>query len=322
MQSLWMRFTVLFLAIVIDLILGEPPEKIHPTVWMGKYILKAKNLALKNENERTRLILGAGLTATTILLFSVPAYLLETLVLNLGGTVIYLVFTAVILKTTFAVKCMHQFNTNLYSAIEDGRLEDARRQLTFLVRRDPRELDRKHMISASVETIAEGIVDGAVSPLFYFSLLGLPGAVAYRAINTLDSMVGYKDQTHKELGFFSAKLDTATNYLPARITALSLVLSALILGEDYQGSLRVLKRDHSKTESLNAGWPMSAMAGALGVELVKKKHYRLGDDNEKLSKEHITRALRMYTTSILLFSISIAPLFMYVTSNLKGGIGA
>ncbi|MBL7118455.1 cobalamin biosynthesis protein [Candidatus Bathyarchaeota archaeon] len=321
LQPFWIRLTILFLAIIIDLVFGEPPEEMHPTVWMGKYIAKAKNPALKSKNRKTRRILGAGLAVTTILLFSVPAYLLEMFILNLGGIAIYLIFTAVALKTTFAIRCMHQFNMNLHSAIEDGRLEDARRQLTFLVRRDPWKLDLRHMISASVETIAEGIVDGAVSPLFYFSLLGLPGAVAYRAINTLDSMVGYKDQTYREVGFFSAKLDTAANYIPARITALFLVLSALIRGEDSRGSLRILKRDHSKTESLNAGWPMSAMAGALGVELVKKGYYRLGDNKEKITAKHIMRALGMHKTVILLFAISVALPSIYLTSNLIGRIG-
>jgi len=321
LQPFWIRLTILFLAIIVDAILGEPPAEIHPTVWMGKYIAKAKNLALKSKNKEIRKVLGAGLAVTTILLFSVPAYLLEMLVLNLGGITAYLVFAAVALKTTFAIRCMHQFNMNLHSAIEDGRLEDARRQLTFLVRRDPWKLDLRHMISASVETIAEGIVDGAVSPLFYFSLLGLPGAVAYRAINTLDSMVGYKNQTYREVGFFSAKLDTAANYVPARVTAFFLILSALIRGEDSKGSLRILKRDHSKTESLNAGWPMSAMAGALGIELVKKGYYRLGDSKEKVTAKHIMRALGMHRTAILLFSITIGLPSIYLASNLMGGTG-
>lgn len=302
----------------IDWVFGEPPERFHPTVWMGEYILKVEKQVLGRNNKKTRKVFGAVLAISTILLFTVPTYIIERILVTLTGDVTYIIFASVALKTTFAVKCMHQYNTNLYSAIEEGKLEDARQQMTLLVRRDPWKLNQKQMISASVETIAEGIVDGVISPLFYFSLLGLPGAVAYRAINTLDSMIGYKDHTYIDLGFFSAKLDTAANYIPARITSLLLVVSALILGEDAMKSLQILRRDHSKTESLNAGWSMSAMAGALGLELEKRGYYKLGDSIEELSTDHISRALRMHITSILLFSIFIALPLIYFTSNLAG----
>jgi len=321
LQLIWIRLIMLFLAIIMDWVFGEPPEKLHPTVWMGKYILRGKNLALKSSDEKKQRVWGTGIAISTILLFTVPAYVLEGFVLGSGGSIAYILLAAIALKVTFAVRCMHQFAMNLSSAIEDGRLEDAREQLPYLVRREPWRLGQRQMISAAVESIAEGIVDGAVSPLFYFSMLGLPGAVAYRAINTLDSMVGYKDQTHREVGFFSAKLDTIANYIPARLSALLLILSAQILGENSRRSLEILRRDHSKTESLNAGWSMSAMAGALGVELEKKGYYRLGEKSEKLSTEHILRALRMHKASILLFSIFIAPILIYLTSNLIGDTG-
>lgn len=262
-----------------------------------------------------------GIAISTILLFTIPAYLLERFILSSSGSIISILLSAIILKVTFAVRCMHQFAMDFSSAFESERLEDARKQLTFLVRRDPWKLGQRQMISAAIESIAEGIADGAVSPLLYFSIFGLPGAMAYRAINTLDSMVGYKDQMHREVGFFSAKLDTIANYIPARISALLLALSALILGENARRSLQILKRDHSKTESLNAGWPMSAMAGALGIELEKRGYYRLGDKNEELSTDHISRALRMHGTSILLFLIFIAPILIYLTSNLMRDIG-
>jgi adenosylcobinamide-phosphate synthase len=321
LQIIWARLLTLFLALVIDWVFGEPPEKLHPTVWMGQYILRVKSLALKNNNGKKQRIWGPGIAISTILLFTGPAYVLEGLIHSSGGSIMYILLAAIALKTTFAAKCMHQFAMNLSSAIEDENLEDARVQLTFLVRRDPWRLSQRQMLSAAVESIAEGIVDGAVSPLLYFSLFGLPGAVAYRAINTLDSMVGYKDSMHRELGFFSAKLDTIANYIPARLSALLLVLSSSILGENTRKSLQILRKDHSKTESLNAGWPMSAMAGALGVVLEKKGHYRLGDESEELSTEHVLRALGMHRASILLFSIFAAPILIYLTSNLMGDTG-
>ncbi len=309
------------LAMIIDWIFGEPPERFHPTVWMGKYIATVKSLILKTEDENAQKLMGAGLAVSAILTFAVPTYVIENVLLGPKGTTTYVFLSAIILKTTFAVKCMHQLNTRLSTAIENERLEEARKQLTVLVRRDPWKLDEKQMISASVETIAEGIVDGAVSPLFYFSIFGLPGAVTYRVINTLDSMVGYKDPIHRDLGFFSAKLDTVANYVPARIAALLLVFSALAIGENHEKSLEILRRDHYKTESFNAGWSMSAMAGALNVQLEKRDHYRLGDEIEALSTKHISRALRMHLASILLFLISTTLPLTFLTSNMLGDIG-
>jgi adenosylcobinamide-phosphate synthase len=307
-------------AMIIDWVFGEPPERFHPTVWMGKYIQKVEKQMLEKKGRNTRKVLGVVLAISTILLFAVPTHIIENLLVTLMGDTIYIVFASIALKTTFAVRCMHQYNSDLSSAIEGRRLEDARKQMMLLVRRDPWKLNQTQMISASVETIAEGIADGVVSPLFFFSLFGLPGAVAFRAVNTLDSMIGYKDQRYIDLGFFSAKLDTTANYIPARLTSLLLIVSALILGEDAMRSLQILRRDHSKTESLNAGWSMSAMAGALGVELEKRGYYKLGDKIEELSTNHISRGLRMHLTSTVLFSIFTALPLIYFTSHLTGGL--
>jgi len=303
------RLAILNLAVILDWVFGEPPETIHPTVWMGEYILRLKTLILKKR--RHRKIWGGCLAISTILVFTVPVYIIERLLIHNMRPLTYILFSSIILKTTFAIKCMHQFNRNLLSALEEGRLEEGRRHLTLLVRRDPWSLDQRHMISASVETIAEGTVDGVISPILYFSLLGLPGAVAYRAINTLDSMIGYKDDIHRDIGLFSAKLDTVANYIPARITALLLVTSALLLGENPRKAFEILLRDHSKTESLNAGWTMATMAGALAIELEKEGNYKLGDGTEEMSIEHISRALKMHMMSILLFLILISTLSIY-----------
>jgi adenosylcobinamide-phosphate synthase len=176
--------------------------------------------------------------------------------------------------------------------------------LHYIVRRDPATLNERHVISAAVESIAESTTDGVTSPLFYFALFGVPGAFAYRAVNTLDSMVGYKDEAHVNIGWFSATLDTVANYVPTRITASLMVVAAMLLRENWTESYRIMKRDRRNIPSVNAGWTISVMAGALGTQLEKPGFYKVGD-GEGLSPLHIRRALRMMNVTVVLFSVVI-----------------
>jgi adenosylcobinamide-phosphate synthase len=164
------------------------------------------------------------------------------------------------------------------------------------------------VISAAVESIAEGTVDGITSAIFYFALFGVPGAIAFRAINTLDSMVGYKDFEHVNIGWFSAKMDTIANYIPARLTAFLMIIAAWMLQKNWKKAWRTLKNDKGKTESLNAGWPMATMAGALNVRLEKPDFYMLGDEgsNDPMPN-HIHQALQIMKLTTILFGMLIVP---------------
>ena len=147
------------------------------------------------------------------------------------------------------------------------------------------------------------MVDGIGSVLFYFTLFGPPGAIAYRLINTLDSMIGYTDNYHYHMGWMAAKLDTLSNYIPARLCAIMIVLSSKIIGGDWKNSMLIMRKDHNNTPSLNGGYPMSALAGALKVKLEKIGYYELGISIEPLSIEKCKSALTMVKLSILLFLI-------------------
>ena len=182
--------------------------------------------------------------------------------------------------------------------------EGAKKWLRFIVRRDPDKLDERHMISAAVESIAESTTDGVTSPFFFFALFGIPGAFAFRVINTLDSMVGYKDPVNVNIGWFSARVDTITNYIPARMTAVFMVAASGLLGKDWRNSWRILMRDKSKTASPNAGWTISAMAGALETQLEKEGYYVLGD-GQKISPEDITRAWKIMGLTVMLFAVIV-----------------
>ena len=291
------------LAFLIDLVFGEVPDRIHPTLWMGKltYYFKSK---LRNENSRVEKTNGVLLCLLLIALFVIPVYFMLFWVHEFFGWLPYIVASAIVLQTTFAIKCMKQYTLPVADSVKKGDYDRARQLLPFIVRRNPTELTKRHIISAAVETIAEGTTDGITSPFFYFALFGVPGAVAFRVVNTLDSMVGYKDRDHINIGWFSAKMDTIANYIPSRLTAILMMLSALLLRENWRKSWRILQRDRKNTASHNAGWTISTMAGALNIQLEKLGFYKIGDNND-LSPAHIKKALRIMVLTATLFGVSI-----------------
>jgi adenosylcobinamide-phosphate synthase len=303
-SSIFVESLLIFiLAFLIDAVFGEFPDRIHPTVWIGKVIgyFKPK---IKSANPRTEKINGVILCLLVILLFAVPVYYLLFGIRQFFGWVPYIVVSAILLETTFAVKCMRQYTVPIVEALKNKDVEKARQCLYYIVRRDPTKLSERHIASAAVESIAESTTDGITTPFFFFALFGVPGAFAFRVINTLDSMVGYRDREHANIGWFSANLDTIANYIPARLTATFMVVAASLLGENGREAWRILQRDNKKTKSLNAGWTMSAMAGALGVQLEKPGYYTLGD-GEEVSPAHIMKALRIMELTSVLFGVVV-----------------
>jgi adenosylcobinamide-phosphate synthase len=304
---------VFCLAFIIDLVFGEVPDRFHPTLWMGKTAgyLKTK---LRNENSKIEKTYGIFLCLLTLTLFVVPTYFGLLWIRETFGWLVYVVVSALVLQTTFAIKCMKQYTLPVADAVEKGDYNRAKQLLPFIVRRNPHDLTRQHIISAAVETIAEGTTDGITSPFFFFALFGVPGAVGFRVINTLDSMVGYKDQEHINIGWFSAKMDTIINYVPARITAILMILVALMLRKDWKKAQKVLHRDRKNTASSNAGWTISVMAGALGIQLEKQNCYTIGD-NTNLLPTHIVQALQiMLLTAITFGVIVVLPILILRTS--------
>lgn len=300
---------ILGLALLLDLVAGEPSERIHPTVLMGKV---AERLSGKVGSKSHSRLLGC-LLALAVLLATIGSTLLilEVTRTQLGQPV-YVVLGALILKTSFAIKSMELHVRPIGEALEDGDIHRAREALSKIVRRKTEQLDEGLCASATIESIAEGTVDGIVSPLFYFFLFGVPGAMAFRAINTLDSTVGYKDSAYVQIGWFSAKLDTVANYLPARLTATMMILATAILGRDWRNPLSTLRREHDRTTSLNAGWPMSAMAGSIEVQLRKLGSYQLGDQLRMPTAKDIPPALKVmkFTTLLSLIAFIIPSLMI------------
>lgn len=294
---------IFLLAFLIDLAFGELPDNLHPTLWIGKIISFLK-LKLRNQNNSKERFNGILLCLFSILIYVVPVILIINLVRIFLGWLPFIFISAFILSTTFAIKCMKQYTIPVVNALENSDYDKAKKFLPFIVRRDPNKLTRKNIISAAVETIAEGTTDGITSPFFYFALFGVPGAVIYRVVNTLDSMVGYKDLENIHIGWFSAKMDTLLNYIPARLTALFMIITSIILKENWREAWRILNRDKNNTESPNAGWTLSTIAGALNIQLEKPGFYLVGENNN-LTPNHIIRALRIMLVTAILFAILV-----------------
>jgi len=291
------------LAFLIDLVLGEYPDRIHPTIGIGKIILYLKKKA-KHANPRIEKVNGVLMALSIMLIVALPVGVLLWWLRLSFGSIPYIIAGAILFKATFAVRGMGQYTKPIASALKKNDIAEARKWLPYIVRRDPNSLNERQIISAAVESIAESTTDGITAPFFFFAIFGVPGAFAYRVINTLDSMVGYKNVEYKNIGWFSAKMDTITNFIPARLTAYLMVPAALMLGENWRESWRILQRDKHKTASPNAGYTISAMAGALNIQLEKQGHYKLGDDHG-ISHEDIGKALRVMTLTAALFGIVV-----------------
>ncbi len=291
------------LAFFIDAALGEYPDKIHPTIGIGKIITHLKRYT-KSTNPCVEKMNGVLLALVTVSVVALPVFILLFWLRTSFGSIPYIIVGAVLFKATFAVKGMGFYTKPIAATLKGKDLDGARKWLPFIVRRDPNTLDERGIISAAIESIAESTTDGITAPFFFFALLGVSGAFAYRVVNTLDSMVGYKNIENKNVGWFSAKLDMILNFVPARFTAYLMVAAASLLGEDWRESCRILQRDKHKTASPNAGWTISAMAGALNIQLEKQGYYVLGN-NHGLSADHIGRALRMMVLTAVLFGVVV-----------------
>lgn len=292
------------LAFLIDIVFGEYPDRIHPTIGIGKLISYLKRKA-KNPNPRVEKANGVLMALIIMLVVALPVFALLFWLRRLPyGEILYIVVGAILFKATFAIRGMGQYTQPIAAALKKKDLDGARKWLPYIVRRDPNSLNERQIISAAVESIAESTTDGITAPFFFFALFGVPGAFAYRVVNTLDSMVGYKNVENRNIGWFSAKLDTIANYIPSRLTAYLMVAASFLLHEDWRESARILQRDKHKTASPNAGYTISAMAGALNIQLEKQGYYTLGDDHG-ISAEHIPRALQVMMVTAVLFGLVV-----------------
>ncbi|HSV41979.1 MAG TPA: cobalamin biosynthesis protein [Methanomassiliicoccales archaeon] len=302
----------IIVALLIDRFIGEPPNALHPVVWMGRVISFFDRRISRGHPRRERLY-GALMAFTVILLFSFLVLLLMALVRDLVGLLIWAILGGVLLKTMFAISAMGKHTEPVRKALLAGDLELGRQRAAMMVSRDVSQLDGGHVISCAAESAAENTVDSIFSPLFYFGLLGLPAAVAYRVSNTLDAMVGYLNEKHRHVGWFSARLDDLTNFLMAR-AAVPFILMALILtGKDWRAGWSASKKYHDQTLSPNKGWHMSAFAGGLGIRFEKIGWYVMGEGPLPSDPEVLRETIKVMTMASYLFVLTVVlPLYLLV----------
>lgn len=291
------------LAVLADRALGEYPARLHPVAWMGA-VLDGLERRAPAGGQALQLAWGTGVALLVPGLFAAGAWVVSHALGRLGWAGLPL--EALILKPTFAVRALGEAGARVRDALRRGDLAGARSGLPWLCSRDPSALGGGQIAAAVVESLAENASDSAVAPFVFYAALGLPGAYLYRAANTLDARLGYHGQ-YEWLGKASARLDDLLNLAPARLTALLLLAAGALRGRDPREGLRVLRRDGGATESPNAGRPMAAMAGLLGVELEKPGQYRLGDPARPVDAETIDHAWRVAGLSAALgAAVSVA----------------
>ena len=291
-------------ALLLDFLIGDPKTKYHPTAWIGKLIAVLVPFS-RNNSPKKELFGGILIVFTVVVIVSTLLVALDfgisLLTIDIVSLVVSIVVGSILLKTTIAIRGMQKHALSVVDALEKDDLDSARNHLSMIVKRNTKDLDKNHISSAVLESVSENTVDGVTGPLFYYAVFGLPGAFVYRAINTIDSMIGYKTSLFRNIGWFGANCDTILNYIPSRLTGLVMILSALILGYNWKESFYIMKRDGRKLESPNAGFPIAALAGALGTKLEKINYYAVGDVNIEFTKSHIISAIRLMKVSSILF---------------------
>jgi len=291
-------------ALLLDFLVGDPKTKYHPTAWIGKLIASLVPFT-KSDSVRKELIGGILLVSVIVVTVCTVLVVLDIginlLTIDIVSLIVSIAVGSILLKTTIAIRGMQKHALAVVDAVEKEDLGSARNHLSMIVKRDTKNLDKNHILSGVLESVSENTVDGITGPLFYYAIFGLPGAFVYRAINTVDSMIGYKTTLFKNVGWFGAKCDTVLNYAPSRLTGLVMILGALILGYNWKESLYIMRRDSGKLESSNAGFPMAALAGALGTKLEKMNYYTIGNGSIEFTKSHIISAITLMKVSSILF---------------------
>lgn len=289
------------LALLIDAWLGDPPSRFHPVAWMGSWIAALRKRA-PHGSALASFFYGAAVVGGSAGL------------LGLGGVWItrhlqrwrfgWLVEGAK-LSQLLAWRGLMRAGEAVAQPLAEGKLDEARRQLGWhLVSRDVSQLDESLIAGATIGSLAENCSDSVVAPLVWYGVGGLPAAAVYRFLNTADALIGYRDLEREWLGKAAARADDLANLVPSRLAALLIVAAAALAGGSSVGAWRIWRRDAGQTDSPNAGQPMSAATGALGVVLEKVGGYRLGDGLAQPAADDIGRARRLLSVSLLLGTVA------------------
>ncbi len=281
---------ILILTIIFDRIFGELPEKIHPVVWMGNIIYFFEKL-FKSSNSKNKIrdfIFGVLIVLLVLSVVFAVSYGMEVLINRIPEkyNIIKYVIYSFLLSTTIGYKSLINFSKKPIDYLKNDDINSAKKSVQCIVSRDVSKLDEEHILSASIESASENITDSIIAPLFYAVLFGLPGAFIYRAVNTIDAMMGYRNEKYEYYGKFGAKLDDLFNFLPSRIAGILLTISAPLYGGNIKKALHGFLKEGHKTPSPNSGYTMAVIANSLNITLEKIGCYKLGHGKININKAY------------------------------------
>lgn len=289
-------------ALLVDRLVGDPQSRYHPVALLGRFIgWWGVPTRYPRGLQRAAGVAGAVLTAA---LFAAPFALVQVAT----PLWLYLIVAPFLLKVCLAWRALEEHTTAVVRALEEGGVDAGRARAGMMVSRDTAHLDPEHVLSAAYESMTENLVDSIVSPLFYFGLFGLTGAAVFRAVNTMDAMLGYRDERLR-LGWFPARADDIANFIPARLTGL-VILAYFAAKGRFKPALEVLRRDAKNRPGFNGGIPMAAIAGGVGIRFEKPGVYTIGNPERTLEEAGagIVSAVR---AAVMVFTIlEIATLFL------------
>ena len=299
------------IGLVLDFIIGDPNNPFHPVRIIGALGIKLENITRRIFKN---LKISGFVTWWGVILIT---FLVNLLIVRLAfniSNIFGIIIEGILLYFCISSKGLKVEGLKVIKVLESGDIEGARKQLSYIVGRDTKVLDEEGIIRAVIETVAENTSDGIIAPLLFGALGGAPLAMTYKAVNTCDSMFGYKNDKYIDFGFVSAKMDDLFNYIPARLTGYLVIFAAFILGLDYKNSYRIYKRDRYNHTSPNSAHPESAVAGALGIRLGGANYYfgkivkkpTIGDKNKviEISDLYKTNNILLVVT-LLGFSVGL-----------------
>ena len=303
----------LTIGFLLDLLIGDPQNPFHPIRFIGKLCNSLEKIFRKMLSKSLKI---AGLL--TWIFSVVIVYTISFLILKLSFST---AISGIMIYFTISAKALKVEGLKVIKFLLKDDLEGARKQLSYIVGRDTNSLDKEGILRAVVETIAENMSDGVVAPILYAGLLGAPFAFVYKAVNTMDSIFGYKNDKYKDFGYFPAKLDDIFNYIPARITGYLIIVSAFILKLDYKNSYKIYSRDKYNHSSPNSAHPEAAVAGALGLKLGGPNYYfgklvekpTIGDNIKNIDYTDV------YKTNNILYLVTTLSYLFAVVLTLIGG---
>jgi adenosylcobinamide-phosphate synthase len=312
---------VVMAALAFDALIGDPDRLWrrlpHPVALIGALIgFLDRTLNFDTRSPMHRKLAGVSVVILLLVVSVVSGYLIE---LALRQIAFGNLLVGLVASTLIAQRSLYQHVARVAAAFADGGVSDARRAVSMIVGRDPDQLDEAAVCRAAIESCAENFSDGVVAPAFWLALLGLPGLIAYKAINTADSMIGHLSPRYQSFGWAAARLDDLVNLIPARLSGLLVAIVAPFVGGSTATALKVVWRDAAKHRSPNAGWPESATAGALGLALAGPRRYgeRIVDDaflnaeaRQAATPNDIGRALNLLIAACLLQGAAYAALML------------